>query len=437
MSDERSFDAVIIGAGIMGACIAFELAKRGWKPLVVDKLPAAGHGSTASTCAIVRMSYSTPDGVALAWEGLHYWESWESYLEHADELGFARLVATGEVLIKAGDGHWQKVAGRFEEVGVPFEEWTLRQLLERFPFFDAGTFGPPKRPEDPAFFDEPAGEIEGALYTPGGGYVNDPVLSVHNVQRAAEAKGASFLFNTEVVSILRANGRVSGVTVSDGSTIIAPVVVNAAGPHSFVVNRMAGVEDGMKIRTRALRHEVHHVPSPASVNFEKVGCHTSDGDTGVYIRPEVGNHILIGSEDPECDPREWIENPDDYNRDITDEQYRAQVYRLARRIPTLPIPDKKVGIAALYDVSDDWIPIYDRSDLDGFYMAVGTSGNQYKNGPVAGAMMAELIERCEAGHDHDNEPVRFVTRFTGNTLNVGFYSRLREINRDSSFSVNG
>jgi len=434
---EKHSDAVIIGAGIMGACIAFELAKKGWKPLVVDKLPAAGHGSTANTCAIVRMSYSTRDGVAMAYEGLHYWENWESYLEAVDERGFARLIATGEVLLKADDGHWKKVADRFADVGVPYEEWSLDRVRERFPFFHGGAFGPPRRPDDPSFYDEPSEVIAGALYTPGGGYVNDPVLSVHNVQRAAEAKGAVFLFDTEVVEIRRGDDRVIGVSLNDGTTIDAPVVVNAAGPHSFVINRMAGVEEGMKIRTRALRHEVHHVPSPNGVNFEKIGCHTSDGDTGVYIRPEVGNHILIGSEDPECDPKEWIEDPDHYNREVTDEQFAAQVYRLARRIPDLPIPNKKVGIADLYDVSDDWIPIYDRSDLDGFYMAVGTSGNQYKNGPVAGAMMAELIENCEHGHDHDRDPVQFTTHYTGRTLDVGFYSRLREINPESSFSVNG
>ena len=70
-------------------------------------------------------------------------------------------------------------------------------------------------------------------------------------------------------------------------------------------------------------------------------------------------------------------------------------------------------------------------------MAVGTSGNQYKNGPMAGRMMAELIEACEAGHDHDRDPVTVTAPYTGVTLNLGFYSRNREVNQDSSFSVLG
>ena len=86
-----------------------------------------------------------------------------------------------------------------------------------------------------------------------------------------------------------------GVTLDDGSEIDAKIVVNVAGPHSFVINRMAGVEDGMKIKTKALRHEVHHVPSPPGFDYERDGHHVSDGDNAIYFRPETGNHILIGS----------------------------------------------------------------------------------------------------------------------------------------------
>lgn len=83
------------------------------------------------------------------------------------------------------------------------------------------------------------------------------------------------------------------------------------------------------------------------------------------------------------------------------------------------------------------VPIYDRSDLDGFYLAVGTSGNQYKNGPVAGKIMAEIIEACENGHDHDSEPVSVPLHYIDFSLNTGTFSRNREIIRDSSFSVLG
>jgi len=80
----------------------------------------------------------------------------------------------------------------------------------------------------------------------------------------------------------------------------------------------------------------------------------------------------------------------------------------SRRIPSLKIPTERRGIVDLYDVSDDWIPIYDKSCLPGFYMAVGTSGNQFKNAPIAGYLMAELIEQVENGRNHDDDPVTII-----------------------------
>ena len=433
---KRSADAIVVGAGVIGAAIAFELAKRGYKTLNIDKLPAAGYGPTSNSCSIVRAHYSSWDGVAMAYEGFAYWKDWPNYLEFEDERGFAKYMDCGTVLFKSNTGHHEKVLEHYRELGVEFEDWDTETLVERVPYYDVHAFWPPRRPEDETFWQEPDEQLPGAIYTPGSGYVNDPQLASHNLQRATEAKGGEYLFNREIVAIRR-NGRVLGVTLENGEEIDAPVVVNVAGPHSFVLNRMADVEKGMNIRTRALRHEVHIVPAPDDVDYEHEGFHTSDGDQGIYFRPESGNNILVGSEDPECDPQVWVEEPDSYDRDVTKEQWEAQVYRVARRIPGVRIPNQPRGIVDLYDVSDDWIPIYDKSDLDGFYMAVGTSGNQFKNAPVVGHLMAELIDACEKGQEHDSDPVQVKVPYGGFTLDAGFYSRNREINPNSSFSVNG
>jgi len=435
----RKADAIIVGAGVIGSAVAFELAKRGYKTLIIDKLPTSGYGSTSNSCAIVRAHYSTWDGVAMAYEGFHYWDDWANYLGVEDERGMIKYMKTGSIMFKLqGEDHSKKCLKLFDEIGVEHQIWDLAKLKERMPIFSHDQYDGTTRPdEDDHFFDKTGKQIEGAVYTPGSGYVSDPQLSSHNLQVAAEAKGGEFLFNKEITEIRQENGKVIGVTLKSGEQIDAPIFVNVAGPHSFVINRMAGVEDQMNIKTNALRHEVHHVPSPDGFDFEKNGCHTSDGDNAIYFRPETGNTILIGSEDPLCDPKEWVADPDNYNNQITESQWKAQVYRCARRIPDLKIPSRTSGVVDLYDVSDDWIPIYDKSVLGGFYMAIGSSGNQFKNAPIAGHCMAELIEACEKGQNHDEDPVQVKTVYTGLTLNMGFYSRNREINPNSSFSVNG
>ena len=435
----KKADAIIIGAGVIGSSVAFELAKRGYKTLNIDKLPTSGYGSTSNSCAIVRAHYSTWDGVAMAYEGFFYWDDWKNYLGVEDERGMIKYMKTGSIMFKLqGEDHSKKSLKFFEEIGVEHEIWDLEKLKERMPIYSHDQFDGTTRPdEDEHFFDKTGKKIEGAIFTPGSGYVSDPQLSSHNLQVAAEANGGEFLFNNEIKEIRQEDGKVLGVSLKTGEQIDAPIVVNVAGPHSFVINRMAGVEEEMNIKTKALRHEVHHVPSPEGFDFEKDGFHTSDGDNYIYFRPETGNTILIGSEDPLCDPKEWIEDPDNYNNEVTESQWRAQVYRCARRIPDVKIPSRTSGVVDLYDVSDDWIPIYDKSALRGFYMAIGSSGNQFKNAPVAGHCMAELIDACEKGHDHDANPLKVKTVYTGLELNMGFYSRNREINPNSSFSVNG
>lgn len=433
----QKYDAIIIGAGIIGCSIAYELAKKGWKTLNLDKLEASGHGSTANTCAVIRVHYSTIDGTAVAYESYKYWEAWDEYIGVEDPSGLAELYKRGIMVIKStANDQLKKVRSMMDELGIAYKNLTFDEVKEKCAILDNTSYHPPRRPDDPEFGRKNDTPLKGAIYYEEGGYISDPVLSVHNVQVAAEAHGGEFKFNTPVSSILKEDNKVSGVTLEDGTRIEAPVVINASGPHSFVINRMAGVEKGMNIKTRALRHEVAHVPAPEGFDYESTGCPSSDSDIGGYWRPEVGNHILTGSEDPECDPKEWIDDPDVFNRNLTD-QAKAQAYRLAQRIPSMPVPNQIQGVVDLYDVADDWIPIYDKSDLPGFYMAVGTSGNQYKNAPVVGKMMAELIEQCEQGRDHDNDPVIFHLEKTNHDVNMKFFSRLREINKESSFSVLG
>ena len=133
--------------------------------------------------------------------------------------------------------------------------------------------------------------------------------------------------------------------------------------------------------------------------------------------------------------REFVD-PDGFVRDLTD-QATVQAYRFGQRVPSLGIPSSLRGVADLYDVTDDWIPIYDKSCVPGFYMAIGSSGNQFKNAPVAGKMMAALIDYCERGNDHDVDPLTFRLDYIGREVNAGFYSRKREINTESSFTVLG
>lgn len=430
-------DAIIIGAGIIGSAIALELARTGLRVVVVDKGGGPGYGSTSASSAIIRFNYSTCDGVAAAWESAHCWMSWPDHLQFTDGLGMAAFERTGLVMLDTPVMSRERAASLFDIVGVPYEHWDSATLASRIPGLDAGRFWPPKPVADDEFFAPASGQL-GGLFTPDAGFVNDPQLAAHNLAAAAHNRGATLLFGQAVTSVKRQGGRVRGVRLADGTAIDAPVVVNAAGPWSGALNRLAGVGGDFTISVRPLRQEVHQVPAPDG--YHRDGQYPpaiADLDLGTYIRSTYDNGILIGGTEPECDPLDWVDDPDQIDHHVTAARFEAQVTRASRRLAELRVPSMPRGVVGVYDVSADWTPIYDRTDLDGYYVAMGTSGNQFKNAPLVGRLMATLVHAVEGGHDHDGEPVQFQCQHTGSQISLGVFSRLRGFNGQTSGTVMG
>ncbi|MFF3849926.1 NAD(P)/FAD-dependent oxidoreductase [Streptomyces sp. NPDC002328] len=451
-------DAVVVGAGVIGAAVALELARTGRRVVVVDKSGGVGHGSTSASSAIIRFDYSTWDSVATAWESRHCWARWAEHLGAVRGPGLAAFRRTGAVLLDAPGSGTSEVVALFERAGVPYERWDAATLRGRLPGIDAGRYGPPRSLLDDAFFSGPDGEL-GALFTPDAGFVDDARLAAQNLADAAARLGVRFLFRRAVVGVLRGEGRVAGVRLADGTVITAPVVVNAAGPWSGGFNRTAGVGAEFTVGVRPLRQEVHQVAAPVrqgdgsasgpggtrtesgpggtGTEFGPRATGTGSGpivadvDLGTYLRP-AGGHLLIGSTLPACDPREWLGDPDECDPRPTPARFETQVTRAARRFPLLGVPNRPTGIAGVYDAADDWSPVYDRTDLAGFYVAMGTSGNQFKNAPLAGRFLATLVDRVEAGHDHDRDPLRYAGEHTGLVVDLGAFSRRRPLSEGAA-----
>jgi sarcosine oxidase subunit beta len=417
-------DVVVIGAGVIGAAVTLELARSGRRVVCVDKGPAPGAGSTSSSSSIIRFSYSTLDAVLTAWESADDWHHWSRYLGTADPDGMARFICTGMLVFETPGSDSSPLLRLWDDVGIHYELLDTAEIRRRFPSLDPGRFWPPKLIDDPAFADDPRGGLT-AIYEPSSGFIDDPMLAARNIANAARRHGAEFRFHQEVVGIDQHDGHVTGVSLAGGDTISAPVVVNVGGPHSGHINQLAGVADEMRIRHRPLRQEVFAVPAPAGLRLEDGAPIVADLDIGQYFRPQIGDTLMVGGAEPECDELEWIDDPDVFDEHPTVERFETTMLRLARRVPEFGVPHRPVGLAALYDVADDWMPIYDVSALPGYFMACATSGNQFKNAPMAGRFMRALIDAAAAGHSHDADPVRVTGPLTGRSIDLGAFSRLR------------
>lgn len=164
----QKFDAIIIGAGVIGAAIGLELARKGWKTLNVDMLPAAGYGSTSASCAIIRTHYSTLAGSAIAYEGYFYWKNWAKWLATEDESGLAEFRETGCAVMKTADnGYMAKIMANMDALSIPYEDWDNATLKSRMAHYDTSLFAPAKRPEMAGFgAPDGDGELAGAVYFP-------------------------------------------------------------------------------------------------------------------------------------------------------------------------------------------------------------------------------------------------------------------------------
>jgi len=415
----------IIGGGVIGCAIALEARRRGFEVTVVDKLGAVGHGTTSASCGIVRRFYSQPGMIAMAHEGAKIWSDWADHLGPIDDE-LAVFEQTGVLFILPElDETARQTAAEMRKVGVEAELLSADEIAGRFPFLDVSSQHPTTSPEHPSFFEPTGRRIGGACFEADGGYVVYPGLATQNLRSAAERDGAAFLLKREVVAIQKEGTRFR-LQFKKGEPLESDVVVNAAGPHSSIVNRMAGVT--LPLTTQALRREVHQMPNPLfdeeteSSPLPVIG----DVDGGVYTRPEArGRALIVGTTDPECDEFEWVGDPDDYDQTVTEPYRQRQCLRLMKRIPELQLGPAR-GVASLYDVTvEDWYPIADKTGLPGYYVCIGTSGSSFKTAPVLGRLMAEIIESCQGGTDIDTEPFQLALPRIGVSIDTRFLSRLR------------
>jgi sarcosine oxidase subunit beta len=417
---------VVIGAGVVGCAVGLELRRAGFDVTVVDKHGDVGHGSTSSSCGIVRRFYSQPGMIAMAHEAAHIWDDWPAYVGdiNDDLITFHR---PGMLFIPPQiDAGVRDTVEEMLKIGIPVSILDTEGISRRFPFLDALSQYPPRPVDDPEFFTHSERKVEGGVFEEDAGYVVYPALAAQNLRRAAEREGVEFRLRRKITGIRRAGGGTFTLETAGHGILEGDVVVNVSGPHSGLVNRLAGVT--LPLETRPLRREVHALRNPLTG-----GGNTADSlpvvgdlDAGIYFRPDSGGRdLIVGSTDPQCDALEFVDDPDHFDRTVTPLYHERQCLRLMKRFPQVTLGPSR-GVADLYDVTvQDWYPIADRTDLPGYYVCIGTSGSSFKTAPVLGKLMAGLIQACESGRDIDKAPFQLPLEHIGMTVDSSFLSRLR------------
>jgi glycine/D-amino acid oxidase-like deaminating enzyme len=375
-------DIAIVGGGIMGLSIAYQVARRSSKRVIVlEKGAGLGEGSTGGSAAITRQRYSRPEQIRLARDGNAVFRNWAEYTGLASPLAEYHQSGVLWMLCETRESA-ERDRDRMRAEGVDAIVIGAEEVRERFPALSAC-----QEPFDlTGSVEHVHRDGDAFLLELDSGYF-DATAALEDVAAAARREGAEVRMQSRVTGVAHERGRVAGIGLADGSVIDAGMVVNAAGPWCNEVNAMAGLDlewDLIPTRVQVVYRDLpEEVPRPLPV--------VGDGSTGIYLRPEsAGQQILMGSileedEQEAADPETYSRVAD---RDFVD----LKIHALHHRIPSLPYRGKVGGMAGMYTINlQDVHPVIGPTSLKGFAVANGFSGHGFKESQMVGSMMARWL----------------------------------------------
>lgn len=355
----KSGSVVIIGAGVMGASVAYHLAARGWRDIVIlDLSKAPGMGSTGAATGGFRAQYATAINVRLsllAREKLRAFKDDTGTDPGYLPAGYLWLATTRTELEELRSGlEVQRAAGLHEaaEVGVD----------------DAGRLNPAVRCD----------RVIGGVFCPTDGFIA-PRQILRGYLDAAVRQGVSVRWETRVTGLRHASGRITSVD-TDQDRIEADIVINAAGAWAAGVAASAGVT----LPVTPLRRQVA-VTFPCTRLPPDMPMTIFAGD-GFHFRVRDGRVLLLW-------PSPGVPGqPFDIR---VDADWISAVARMAHeRVPALQ--DVAVDVAAswagLYEMSPDKHAILGCAPgFENFYLINGSSGHGVMHAPALGGLLAELV----------------------------------------------
>ena len=353
----RTADIIIVGAGVMGASLAFQLTRRNAGRVVVIDKDHVGRGSSGRSSALIRMHYTFPAEVLLAVKSLEIFRNWEEIVgEPSDfrKVGFVRIVPSSEAENLKRNVEMQQTFGVITNV---IDRKQLKEI-------------------EPDWFVD---DVDVAAYEPESGYGDGPNVASGFLVRARDC-GATYLPKTVVTQLLTDGAHISGVATSQGD-IHARVVVLATGNWTKTLTDPLGLD--IPIRTEY--HEVAILKSTPGMKPHGAAC--VDSITKTYFRSDGPDKTLVGTMFAEQSA-----DPDNFPQRPTQESL-AEVCELAcQRIPALRNAELMRGITGVYDMTpDSRAMLGPLPGMPGLYLVAGFSGMGFKISPAVGIGMAELI----------------------------------------------
>src|SRR2546422_3929830 len=319
MTLPRTASVVIIGGGVVGCSIAYHLAGRGVRDVVVLERETVGSGTTSKAAGGIRAQFPTETEIRFSLEAIKVFERFED--EFGVDIGYKKIGYLFLVSDPADLRGFEPRIALQHRLGVDV------RVISRD---DAKKLVPALRVDD----------LVAAVWGPNDGLAG-PAEVTNGFARRARERGARLVEAVRVTTIERAGDRVTGVGTTDG-TVSTPLVINAAGPVAATVARLAGVEVPVQPRRRHLFYTEPFPEIPGPIPL------TTDRASGFYFRKEL-EQILFSPGDVE-DIGTDFEVPMDWRR--LDEA----VDKAVQRVPVLGTAKIAGGWAGLRPLTADHPP---------------------------------------------------------------------------------
>src|SRR5215471_8131380 len=355
MEQPKTASVVVIGGGVVGCSIAYNLARRGQRDVVVVERETVGSGTTSKAAGGIRVQFPTETEIRFSLEAIRVFERFE------DEFGV--------------DPGYKKIGYLF----LVSEEKQLRAFEKRIALqtklggdvrvitpADAKKLVPALRVDD----------LVAAVWGPEDGLAGPAEVTAGFAKRAREL-GVRIVEGVEVTAIDQSGGKVRAVRTRDGD-IASPLVVNAAGPTAARVGRLAGVRLAVFPRRRHIffTQPFPELPGPVPL--------THDRGSGFYFRKEM-EQVLLSPGDVEDIGEDQIV-PMDWGK------VEETVTNAVHRLPIIERAQIAGGWAGLRPLTpDDHAIIGPAPGVEGFFLAVGFGGHGFQHSPMTGRVVAEWI----------------------------------------------
>lgn len=348
-------DVVIVGGGVVGVSIAYELAKLGCRDIVLLEKNYLGYGSTGRCGAGVRHQWGTEINCILTRESIKRLETLAEDLDYGPGIEFKQ----GGYLILAYSenqmAQFKKNVALQRRLGIDVEILNPEGAREIVPYLN--TQG-----------------LIGATFCAKDGHANPFRVTLAYAQ-AARRLGVDIITDTEVTGIKVERCSVASVQTSRGR-IDTHIVVNCAGPYAGIVAAMAGLD----LPLYAERHQilvtepVEPIQGPMVISFHH----------RLYCQQTPHGSFIMGLGDPN--------EPRNFNTRCSVEFLEEMAKKIKFLLPPLAALRVVRQWAGLYDMSPDAQPILGPCPpVSGFFNASGFSGHGFMVAPKVAELMAELI----------------------------------------------